>query len=37
LIENRINNIEDLKGFSAEGYWFSERLSTESKFVFTRG
>lgn len=37
VIENRINEVEDLKGFSAEGYWFSERLSTEDKFVFTRG
>jgi len=37
VIENRINEVEDLKGFSSEGYWFSERLSTENKFVFTRG
>ena len=37
ITENRIENIEDLKGFSAEGYWFSERLSTENKLVFTRG
>ena len=36
VIENRIENVEDLKGFSADGYWFSERLSTENKFVFTR-
>lgn len=37
VIENRIENIDDLKGFSADGYWFSERLSTNQKFVFTRG
>ncbi len=36
VIENRIENLEDLKGFSAEGYWFSPQLSTETKFVFTR-
>jgi len=36
VIENRIENLEDLKGFSAEGYWFSERLSGENKLVFTR-
>ena len=37
VIQNRIENVEDLKGFSDEGYWFSPQLSTESKFVFTRG
>jgi len=36
VIENRIENLEDLKGFSAEGYWFSERFSSENKLVFTR-
>ena len=36
VIENRIDNTEDLKGFNAEGYWFSPQLSTENKFVFTR-
>jgi len=37
VIENRIENVEDLKGFNAEGYWFSHQLSTETKFVFVRG
>lgn len=37
VIENRIENTEDLKGFNAEGYWFSPQLSTETKLVFTRG
>ena len=36
VVENRIETLEDIKGFSAEGYWFSPQLSTESKFVFTR-
>ena len=37
VIENRIENLEELKGFASEGYWYSEKLSTENKFVFTRG
>jgi len=37
VIKNRIDKIEDLKGFAAEGYWFSPRLSSNEKFVFTRG
>jgi cytoplasmic iron level regulating protein YaaA (DUF328/UPF0246 family) len=37
VIQNKLEDVEDLKGFSAEGYWFSERLSSEQKFVFTRG
>jgi len=36
VIENGIDNTEDLKGFNAEGYWFSPQLSTVNKFVFTR-
>ena len=36
VIENQIEEIEDLKGFSAEGYWFNERLSSDKKLVFTR-
>lgn len=36
VIENRIENTEDLKGFNAEGYWFSPQLSTETELVFTR-
>jgi len=37
VIKNRIEDIEDLKGFSAENYWFSPQMSTDSKLVFTRG
>lgn len=36
VIENKIENPEDLKGFSADGYWFCENLSTETKLVFSR-
>jgi len=36
VVENKIDNVEDLKGFNAEGYWFSPQLSTKTKFVFTR-
>lgn len=36
VIQNRIDKMEDLKGFSDEGYWFSPQLSTETKLVFTR-
>ncbi len=36
VIQNRIDEIEDLKGFNAEGYWFSPQMSTESKIVFVR-
>ena len=36
VIQNRIEDIEDLKGFSDEGYWFSPQLSNDNKIVFTR-
>jgi len=36
VIQNRIESLEDLKGFNAEGYWFSPQMSTENKIVFTR-
>jgi cytoplasmic iron level regulating protein YaaA (DUF328/UPF0246 family) len=36
VIKNRIENPEELKGFSEEGYWFSPQLSTEKKMIFTR-
>lgn len=36
IIQNHIEDPEELKGFDAEGYWFSPSLSTENKFVFTR-
>ncbi len=37
IIENKIDNIEDIKGFDLENYWFSPQKSTDSKLVFTRG
>jgi len=36
VIQNRIENLEDLKGFSEEGYWYSPQMSTENKMVFVR-
>ena len=36
IIENKIEDPEDLKGFSAEEYWFSPQHSTDNRFVFTR-
>lgn len=36
IIKNRIEDLEDLKGFGDEGYWYSPQLSTENKLVFTR-
>jgi cytoplasmic iron level regulating protein YaaA (DUF328/UPF0246 family) len=37
VIQNRIENVDDLKGFNEDGYWFNSGLSTEKKLVFTRG
>jgi len=36
VIENRIESLEDLKGFSAGGYWFNPQMSSENKYVFVR-
>jgi len=36
IVDNRIEEVEELIGFSAEDYWFSEKLSSKLKFVFTR-
>lgn len=36
IVQNQIEDPELLKGFDAEGYWFSPQLSTEDKLVFTR-
>ena len=36
IIKNRINNPEDLKAFSLEGYNFKEQLSEQDTWVFTR-
>ena len=37
IIENRLEDVEDLKGFNLENYWFSPQKSTDNKLVFTRG
>jgi cytoplasmic iron level regulating protein YaaA (DUF328/UPF0246 family) len=36
VIQNRIDNEEDLKGFNDGGYWFNEQLSSKNKLVFVR-
>lgn len=36
LIDNRLENPEQLKGFSTEGYVFNPSLSSDSTWVFTR-
>jgi hypothetical protein len=36
IIKNKIEKVEDLKGFDYEGYNYSVDLSTNSKLVFTR-
>lgn len=36
VIENRIEDEEELKGFNSEGYWFTPHLSSPNKLVFSR-
>lgn len=36
IIDNKIDSPEDIKHFEIEGYNFTERLSTENEWVFTR-
>ena len=36
LAENEIRSVEDLKGFNADGYAFSEKFSEENTLVFVR-
>lgn len=36
ILKNRIENIEDIKHFDSENYFFNSELSTENEFVFTR-
>ncbi len=36
IIDNKINSVEDIKGFDREGYYFSEKESTEDNLVFLR-
>lgn len=37
IIQNRVKEIEHLKLFDSEGYFFNENLSQGNKWVFTRG
>jgi cytoplasmic iron level regulating protein YaaA (DUF328/UPF0246 family) len=37
IIRNRLENPENLKEFSDEGYRFDQDLSNESSWVFLRG
>jgi len=36
LIQNRINEVEQLKAFDLGGYWFDSASSTKTEFVFKR-
>jgi len=36
IIENRINNVDELKAFDVDGYQFSSELSKGNDWVFTR-
>jgi len=36
IIDNKINTVEDLKGFNYEGYAFDGNLSSDKELVFTR-
>ncbi len=37
IIKNRINEVEGLKGFDYEGYWFDAEGSDENNLLFKRG
>jgi len=37
IIMNRITNVEDIKLFDLEGYYFSDRMSDGGRYVYTRG
>jgi len=37
IVKNKIEKIEELKAFDVDGYLFSNSMSTETDFVFTRG
>lgn len=36
IIENRINQVDELKGFHTDGYWYNPEMSTENKMIFIR-
>jgi cytoplasmic iron level regulating protein YaaA (DUF328/UPF0246 family) len=35
-IQNRIEDVEKLKGFALDNYWYNEELSSDRKMVFVR-
>ena len=37
VLQNRLTNIDDLKHFDEDGYYFNDSLSNESSLIFTRG
>lgn len=37
VIKNQIQHVDDLRGFREDGYQFNKDLSSDDKFVFTRG
>lgn len=37
IIKNRLEQVEDIKGFDVEGYTYNKELSSEQEWVFTRG
>ena len=37
IMKNRITQVNDIKHFENDGYYFNENLSNKSSFVFTRG
>lgn len=37
IIKNRINDIEGIKGFDFDGYWFDAANSDEHNLLFKRG
>jgi cytoplasmic iron level regulating protein YaaA (DUF328/UPF0246 family) len=37
ILQNKLNKVEDLKHFEEDGYFFNEKLSTETSPTFTRG
>ena len=36
IIQNKITDVEDLKGFDIEGYYFSPKLSNDNDWIFIR-
>lgn len=36
IVDNKISNSEELKGYNVDGYRYDENLSTEKEWVFTR-